>query len=343
MTRAETALNIAIINRDSKILTMGCKLEDSGIIRGVFRDNPDYEELADGIMDYIRSDRDVALYGQLMHLVDTVPIRVFLENNKHSSLYGQILEVADVVDRLITFGYQMYEKGSDEFEHLIPFFANEKAEELLKRAANAGLLTPGYRPQPSTQRFQLKLIAICMIEIMGLGHGDKWNHFEELWGTSISRCGIPLTKGLAISKVATLYPEVNLWEIIAPKNNKMVLKTDLTEEQARKLFKGLVHYGFLGPRTAPESFLAIMGLSDFPFHQVNWIGKGMNSLLYFVKEVFGESNSDIHRKTCDCFTVNGQALKYQTLKSRSSYVFRNKSKFDFILILNKIIASARKK
>ena len=69
----------------------------------------------------------------------------------------------------------------------------------------------------------------------------------------------------------------------------------------------------------------------------------MNSLLYFVKEVFGESNSDIHRKTCDCFTVNGQALKYQTLKSRSSYVFRNKSKFDFILILNKIIASARKK
>ena len=217
-------MNIAVINRDSKILTMGCKLEDSGIIRGVFRDNPDYEELADGIMDYIRSDRDVALYGQLMHLVDTVPIRVFLENNKHSSLYGQILEVADVVDRLITFGYQMYEKGSDEFEHLIPFFANEKAEELLKRAANAGLLTPGYRPQPSTQRFQLKLIAICMIEIMGLGHGDKWNHFEELWGTSISRCGIPLTKGLAISKVATLYPEVNLWEIIAPKNNKMVLK-----------------------------------------------------------------------------------------------------------------------
>lgn len=343
MTRAEAAINIALINRDSKILSMGCKLDDSSLIHSVFRDSPDYVALADGIMNYIRSDRDSALYRQLMFLVDTVPMRVYLENNPRSSLYAPIREVADVVDRLITFGYQMYETGSDEFQHLIPFFANEKAEELLKRAANAGLLTAGYKPQPSTQRFQLKLIAICMIEILGLQHGEKWNHFEELWGTSISRVGIPLTKGLAITNIAMLYPEVNLWDIITPKNNKMVLNTDLTEEQARKLFRGLVHYGFLGPRTAPESFLAIMGLSNFPFHPVNWIGKGMNSLLYFVKEVFGECNSDIHRKTCDCFTVNGQTLKYQTLKSRSSYVYRNKSKYDFILILNKIIASARKK
>lgn len=343
MTRAEAAISIAVINRDSKILSMGCKLGDSHIIHGVFRENTDYVELADGIMDYVRSDRDRALFEQLMHLVDTVPIRVYLETNKYSSLHEPIQELADVVDRLITFGFQMYEKGSDGYEYLIPFFANEKAEELLKRAVNAGFLTADYKPVPSIPRFQLKLIAICLIEILGLRHRDKWNHFEELWGTNISRVGIPLTKGRAISKVAMLYPEVNLWDKITPKNNKMVLKTDLTEEQARKLFRGLVHYGFLGPRTAPESFLAIMGLSDFPFHPINWIGNGMNSLLYFVKEVFGETNSDIHRKTCDCFTVNGQTLKYLTLKSRSSYVYRNKSKYDFILILNKIIASARKK
>lgn len=343
MTRAEVALNIAVINRDAKILSTGCRLDDSTLIDRVFRDNTDYGYLADGIIEYIRKDRDNVLFQQLMHLIDTVPIRVYLDSHRKSPLSLSIMELVEAVDRLITFGNQMYEKGSDGFEYLVPFFANGEAEELFKRAVNAGLLTSNYRPAPSTARFQLKLIATCLIEILGIRHRDKWNHFEEQWGTNVSRVGIPLTKGLAISKVASLYPEVNLWDIITPKNNKMVLKTDLTEEQARKIFRGLVHHGFLGPRTAPESFLAIMGLSDFPFHPINWTGKGMNSLLYFVKEVFGETNSDIHRKTCDCFTVNGQTLKYQTLKSRSSYVYRNKTKFDFILILNKIIASARKK
>ena len=43
------------------------------------------------------------------------------------------------------------------------------------------------------------------------------------------------------------------------------------------------------------------------------------------------------------FTVNGQALNHGTLKTKSSYVDRNADRFDFVPLLDKIIASANNK
>ena len=340
-TRQDTAINIAIVNKESKQIATACRLRNNDMIDQVLSSGTDIPALAESIIGYIREDRDPILYKQLMHLANTAPIHSYMRAQSRYKNSGKVKEIAAAVDRLNEFGNEMYYKAGDsEYENLVPFFSNDESKELLQRAVQAGLLKQDYRPKETTPRFQLKLIAMCMIEIQKYGQGDKWNHFEELWGADIARRIIPLTKGVAINRVAVLYPEVNLWSLILPKKNKIALKTDLTEEQARKLFKALVHYGYLGPRTPVENFLSIMGIGGHPFHSVNWISKGQNSLVYFVKRVFGHMNSDLLKKMCDCFTVNGQTLNHGTLKTKSSYVDRNADRFDFVPLLDKIIASA---
>lgn len=343
-TRQETAINIAVINKVSKQVATACKLQSDDLLDDALSSGEDIPALASSIIDYIKEDRDPILYKQLMHLANTAPIRKYMRARSGYRKADKVMAIADAVERLDKFGNDLYyHDGNSEYENLIPFFANEEAQGLLQRAVDAGLLKQDYQPRESTSRFQLKLIAICMMEILEYQHGSKWCYFEQLWEKDIARRSIPLTKGMAINRVAVLYPEVNLWGLILPKNNKLALKTDLTEEQARKLFKGLVHYGYLGTRTPVENFLSIMGFGEYPFHTVNWIATGQNSLVYFVKKVFGHKNSDLLKRMCDCFTVNGQPLNHGTIKTKSSYVDRNVDRFDFVPLLDKIIASAKKK
>lgn len=343
-TREETAINIAVINKVSKQVATACKLKSNDLLDEALSSGADIPALASSIIAYIKEDRDPILYKQLMHLANTDPIRKYIRTKSGYRKANEVKDIADAVDQLDKFGNDLYyREGNGEYENLLPFFSNEEAQGLLQRAVDAGLLKDDYQPRESTARFQLKLIAICMMEIMEYQHGSKWCYFEQLWKKDVARRSIPLTKGMAINRVAVLYPEVNLWGLILPKHNQLALKTDLTEEQARKLFKGLVHYGYLGSRTPVENFLSIMGIGEYPFHTVNWIGTGMNSLVYCVKRICGHKNSDLLKRMCDCFTVNGQPLNHGTLKTKSSYVDRNVDKFDFVPLLDKIIASVKKK
>ena len=187
------------------------------------------------------------------------------------------------------------------------------------------------------------MIAIAINAIMKFSFRDKWCHFVEQWGEEINRCMVPLTKGAAINQIVRLYPEVPLWEKIIPENEGKTLRNDYSEEQAKKLFTGLMRKGYLGHHTSLESFLSILGMGQAPFTPINWIDRGYNSLIYFAKEAFGTLNPDILLRLCDCFTCNGKQINHSSLKSRSSYVYRNKDQWDFVPVIDGIIARARKK
>ena len=204
-------------------------------------------------------------------------------------------------------------------------------------------LTLDYQPAPGVERYQLKVIATAINAIMKFSFRDKWCHFVEQWGEDINRCMIPLTKGAAINQIVRLYPEVPLWEKIIPENEGKALRNDFSEDQAKKLFTGLMRKGYLGHHTSFESFLSILGIGQAPFTPINWIDRGYNSLIYFAKEAFGALNPDILLRLCDCFTCNGKQINHSSLKSRSSYVFRNKDQWEFVPVIDGIIAKARKK
>lgn len=342
ITREETAINIAIINKESKQMAVACRLKDDEAMIRAFMTRTDFPALAASIIEYIRTDPDPLLFNQLLMLPDTELMHDFLRTKCRSGAYYKYKDRVEAIERLAEFGEEMRRKNLAGFKDLTPFFANVDAQQLLQRAVDAGFLYQDYTPRESTRRFQLKLIAICIIEILGYKHGDTWCRFEELWGVRIAAWAIPLTKGNAINKIALLYPEVNLLGLIMPKSNPAALKTDMTEAQARKLFKGLIHYGYLGPRTPVESFLVIIGMGNYPFRPVNWIAETQDSLVYLAKRIFSRTTTNLWRKICDCFTVNGRRLNHETLKTKSSKMERNLDRFDFVPVINQIIASAIK-
>lgn len=343
ITRQDAAFGIAIINRSSKLLAAAVKLGKDGIIKDALEEEIDYNMLASSIIAYIKEDTDPLLYEQLMMLADTESIWTYLSTHKNGALAAKVREVAEVTDKLIAFGNDVFRKGSGEYANLVPFFANPQAKELLDRAVNAGLLKTDYQPAAGVTRYQLKLIATAINTILDFSYRDKWCHFAEQWGQDVHRVMIPFTKGVAINQIARLYPEVVLWEEIVPSGDGRILQNDFSESQARALYSGLMRKGYLGHHTPIESFLSILGMGDAPFNPINWIDRGYNSLIYFAKEAFGALNSDILLKLCDCFTCNGKSINHSSLKSRSSYVYRNKDKWDFVPVIDNIIARARNK
>ncbi len=341
--RQDAAISIALMNKTSKLLAAAVKLGKENLIRDAIDEGTDFKQLSGAIMHYVRTDPDRFLFEQLMHLADTEPIREYLLRHKSGVLSARVREVADATERLIEFGNEMFRKGSTGYESLVPFFSKPKAKELLDRAVSAELLQEDYSPAPGTTRFQLKLIAIAINSIMHFPHRDKWCHFNELWGEEINRCMIPLTKGVAINQVVRLYPEIPLWEKIVPEDKARTIQTDFSEEQVKALFSGLMKKGYLPHHTSVQSFLSIFGMGNAPFTAINWIDRGQNSLIYFAREAFGEHNPDLLLKIRECFTCKGKEITYNTLKSRSSYVNRNRAKFDFVPVIDKIIAKARQK
>ena len=343
ITRQEAAFGIAVINRTSKLLAAAVRLGKDGIIRDALDEEINYAQLASSIISYVKEDPDPLLFEQLMVLADTESMREYLSTHRSGALALRVREVADATDRLVAFGTELFRKGEGEYANLVPFFANPQAKALFDRAVNAGLLKKDYQPAPGVNRFQLKLIAIAIHTIMDFSYRDKWYHFAEQWGDDVHRATIPFTKGVAIGQVAHVYPEVPLWDKVIPENGGKAFKTDFSEAQAKALFTGLMRKGYLGHHTALESFLSIMGMGQAAFTPINWIDRGYNSLIYFVKEAFGALNPDYLLRICDCFTCNGKQITHSSLKTRSSYVYRNKDKWDFVPVIDDIIAKARKK
>ena len=343
LTRQDAAFGIAVINRTSKLLASAVRLGKEGVIREALDEEISYSQLANSIIAYVEEDPDPLLFEQLMMLANTEPIRDYLSVHRTGLLAARIREVADATDKLVAFGNEMFRKGSGEYGNLVPFFANPQAKELFDRAVNAGLLKKDYQPAPGVARFQLKLIAIAIHTILDYSYRDKWCHFAEQWGDDVHRAMIPFTKGVPINQIVRLYPEVALWDKVIPENEGKFFKTDFSEAQAKFLFTGLMRKGYFGHHTSFDSFLSILGMGQAAFTPLNWIDRGYNSLIYFVKEAFGAMNPDYLLRICDCFTCNGKQITHSSLKTRSSYVYRNKDKWDFVPVIDNIIDKARKK
>ena len=339
ITRQKTVLNTALLRKHSWNVCHAIMVGSSDLLDLAVADSLDYDLLAAEIMSYVDTDKDRLLFEPLMQLTDSKTIREYLDSDhEHRSYDGALMSLAETLDKLREYGNNLYRGLSGQ---LTPFFCNEKAEALLQRAVDAGLLTEDFMPAKGTERFQLKLIATAFNAIMGYGVRDKWCHFQELWRSDFHRCIIPLTKGKAIYEIAQLYPEANLWTLIMPKTRQSKLKTDLSEKQATKLFLQLRRLGFIEKHTRVENFLSILDLSDYPYSPINWTSDGKNSLVYLVMTLFRPLNPNIHKKVCDCFTYNGHPLNYGTLKAQGSYVMRHKEKFDFVVVLDEIIALAK--
>ena len=343
ITRQDAAFGIAVINRTSKLLAAAVRLNKDALIRDALDEEIDYKMLASSIIAYVKEDPDPVLYEQLMMLADTESMRDYLSTHHTGVLATKVREIADVTEKLEAFGNDLFRQGQGEYANLVPFFANAQAKELFDRAVNAGILNKEYQPAPGVSRFQLKLIAVAIQTIMNFSYRDKWCHFTEQWGEDLNRSMVPLTKGVAINQIVRLYPEVPLWEKIIPENDGKTFSTGFSEAQAKGLFTGLMRKGYLGHHTSLDSFLSIMGMGQGAFTQINWIDRGYNSLIYFVKEAFCEQNPDYLLRICQCFTCNGKPITHSSLKTRSSYVYRNKDKWEFVPVIDDIIAKARKK
>ena len=340
ITRQKTVINTALLRKHSWHVCYAIMVGGDDLLTLALADCLDYDELAAEIISYVDTDKDRLLFEPLMQLTDSKTIREYLDSDNGCRDHDDTLRsLADTLDNLRDYGNKLYRGVSGK---LTPFFCNEKAEKLLQRAVDAGLLKEDFMPAKGTERFQLKLIALAFNAIMGYGVRDKWCHFQELWGCDFHRCIIPLTKGKAIYELVQLYPEANLWNLVMPKTSQSKLKTDLSDKQATKLFKLLRQVGYIEKHTRVENFLSILGLSDYPYSPVNWTSDGKNSLVYLVMTLFRPLNPDIHKKVCDCFTYNGHPLNYGTLKTQGSYVMKHKDKFDFVVTIDGIIALARK-
>ena len=340
ITRQDAVINIARMRKNSWNVCFALALGDDDILDLTMANCPDFVQMADDIIAYIDSDRDRLLYEYMMQLTDSKPIWDYLRSTHEYHDHDQKLEsIAASLDRLWDFANELYRscgKGK-----LIPYFCNEKAVALLQRAVDAGILNEDFMPAENTQVFQLKLIAIAFNQIIGCGRRDQWCHFVELWGRDVNRRIVPLTKGAEIYKIIRLYPEADFTEIMAPKNNHSKLNTDLTTEQATKLWRLLIRNRYLDKKTTLDDFLSIMDLSYVPYTPVNWTSRGMNSLAYFLMTLFRPLNSDLHKKAVDCFTFNGSSLNYSTLKSKGSYVMKYRDKMDFADMIDGIIDRAR--
>ena len=340
ITRQDTAINTARMRKDSWNVCFALAVGNDDILDVALADRRDYAQMAAEIMSYIDTDKDRLLYEPLMQLTDSKPIWDYLLSDHDYREHDAELEVlAESLDKLREYGNGLY-RGCGRGK-LTPFFSNQKAEALLQRAVDAGLLNEDFMPAEGTHAFQLKLIAIAFNKILGYGVRDKWCHFEELWGCELNRRQIPFSKGKAIYEIVQLYPETDLMSLIMPKKTQSRLKTDLTRDQAKMLFLLLKRFGYLEKSASEEDFLSIMGLLDFPYSPVNWVSKGKNSLVYLVMVLFKPLNSDIHKKVCDCFTYNGKSLNYGTLKTQGSYVMKHRDKFDFVDTIDGIIAKVR--
>ena len=340
ITRQKTVINTAILRKHSWNVCYAIMVGNDDLLNLALVDCLDYDLLAAEIKSYVETDKDRLLYEPLMQLTDSKTIREYLDSDHVNRGGDDILRnLADTLDRLRDYGNKLYRGVSGQ---LTPFFCNERAEVLLRRAVDAGLLKDDFMPAEGTERFQLKLIAIAFNAIMGYGGRDKWCHFQELWRCDFHRCIIPLTKKEAINGIAKLYPEADLYRLVKPKIEQSKLKTDLTERQATKLFLLLRRMGYIEKHTRVENFLSILDLSDYPYSPINWTSDGKNSLVYFVMKLFRSLNPDIHKKVRDCFTYNGLTLNYGTLKTQGSYVMKHKDKFDFVVTIDGIIALARK-
>ena len=343
MTRNEAAMAIAIINKDSKLVANAVEIGDKARLTAILSEDVEYEELCKMLIEYLAEDPDPKLYEYLLPLVDVSDILTFTRQNKTYPHSPQMIELASAVEELRKSATCLVANSHQNYPNLTKFFANEKANELFRRAYRAGLLTEDYQPKKGVQPYQLKLVAYAIIQILNLPTRDRWCRFNEQWNLHegrLSRVFIPMTKGNNIYRIVQLYPEADFTEILAPQcNQEQPFHLDITKKQAVALFNGLQLGGFLDAHTQIENFKAMLGLIKMPTTPINWTGS-YYSLVYFAKIVLMEDNPKIWRMVEDWFTVDGKKLNRGTLKSKSTFLNKNKDNYGFVEVLDDIVRTS---
>lgn len=343
MLRNEAAMAIALINKDSKIVANAVHIGDKDRLKQVLSEGVEYEELCKMLAEYLANDKDPKLYEPLLHLVDVGPILNFTYKNKEVQYGPQMIELATAVENLRKIAAGLDTDTHTSYPNLTKFFSNEKADELFHRAYRAGLLTEDYQPKKGVQMYQLKLIAYAIIQILNLPTRDRWCRFNEQWHLSegrLSRIFIPMTKGNNIYRIVQLYPEADFNGLLAPEHKQETpFKTDLTKKQALALYNSLQLGGFIDAGTEIENFEAMLGVIRMPSSAINWTGS-YYSLVYFAKLVLMENNPKVWLLVEDWFTVDNKRLNHGTLKSKSTFLNKNKDNYVFVEVLDDIVRTS---
>ena len=344
--RQKAAMFIAVINKASKLVSLGVKLKSFDIIQDALIEDLSYRKLAQQLLAYLSEDNDPLLYGQLEYLIETKDIQKFSSTLEPSETRMKIDDLCSAIDNLREYGIGRIEQRNESFPNLTPPFCNEKAKELLQRAVKAKYLDGNYVPLAGVEHFELKLIAFGIAEILDMPLRRRWCSFDELWkldGTSLGRYHIPKTKAKEIMRITDLYPEVDFRSVInAEVKIKRPFGSGLTREQAIFLFNSLRRNGYIALKTKEEEFLAMLGLELMPQSYIKWTAT-MYALAYFVKIAFADNTRDIWRFTTAWFIIeDNKILNHETLKSKGSYIGKHRSEYPFCDELDKIITETRK-
>lgn len=334
---------IAVLNKTSKIVHYAARLGLEDEIEEALEGHPDFIQTADDIIGYIDDDRDKRLYDQLNCLVDTKTISDFSAHITDPSTRSSIDNLVKCINKLKVYAESLYSEDYKDFPYLVPYFANEEMKALLMRSVNAGILNEKYQPKKGIKQYHLKLIALAIIKIKDIKTRNKWCHFEKQWNIEdkhLSRCEVPLTRGADVYKISKIYPEVDFFSVFEDRvSQAKAFKTSLKIPQVKILCTLLKEHGFLAGSIQDESVMAIMGLLRIPPQPVDWSGSAY-SLVYFVKQLFGDLNPSSLHMAERWFTVKGKTLNHGTIKTKSSTLNRERSRFDFIPIIDDIIREA---
>ena len=342
--RQKAALFIAIVNRVSKQINFDIKLDSREVLYEAFSDRLNFKRLSDELIEYLKGDNDPLLYMQLVRLIETDEIRGHMDMLSDSELKFEVMTLCDAVDKLRNYGDSCVNGSKIEFPNLTPFFANDKAESLFKRAVSAGYLDKQYKPLPGVDSYQLKLIAFAISEILDIPYRQRWVNFDRQWGLTCSLCKyhLPMTKAETFSRITQMYSEVNFTPIFNPRlKYKEPFTTDMTEKQVIHLFNSLRRRCFVALKTKESDFLAMFGYGKVPKPFIKWSGS-LYALEYFIRIALADTTRDIWARVVEWIVIDEDTtLNRETLKSGSSYVCRNRAKFDFCDELDKVIAEAR--
>lgn len=341
--RYEVALAIATISKVSKEVCYAININNEAEVKNAIESKTSFRSMAEDIIHFIKDEQDSLLYEQLICLPNPKPILKYISYVKSNTLLVlHLSDLANSLEMLQTFGYELRKKHSP-YPKLEPFLANDETAELLGRAVKAGILDEDYQPRKSIKLYQLRLIAIAIIEIQGFKTRDKWCHFNEQWKLDeglLARTKIPLSKGNEIYRITKLYPEVDFYGILSPNIKPSELfRTKFSVEGAIELCKSLKKHDFLSKRVSEESFLAIMGLMSIPPSAIDWIGS-FDSLVFFIREAFGDLNPNMLYLTARWFTLDGNDINHGTMKTKSSRIARMPEKYGFIPLLSALISKA---
>lgn len=340
--RYEVALAIATINKVSKEVCYAIEVDRKAEVKTAIESDSSYRSMAEDIIKFLKNEQDSILYEQLICLPNSKPILKYATGLKSDTmLILHLSDLATAIDMLQKYAYELRRENSP-YPDLEPFLANDETAELLKRAVNAGILTEDYQPKKNIKMYQLKLIALAIIEIQGFKTRDRWCHFDEQWklGTAVlARTKIPLSKGNDLYRITKLYPEVDFYKLLSATEKIELFNTHFSENGAVELCKALKKHDFLDKKTNEDTFLAIMGLRSIPPHQVNWVGS-FDSLVYFCREAFSDLTPNMLQLTARWFTLDGNDINHGTLKTKSSRVARMPEKYGFIPLLSTLISKA---